>query len=685
MGGGIFGLNVDGEMEGVLIMGVSKTTGKIVAPKNVSEAYDRDDLEMWIACWDDEMNKLSKMEHITHGHTRKELEDLGITAPPISTRMISDAKYKGHEFDKRKGRLIVQGFKQIKNVHYDGKVFTPAPSQYTQKILMALVAGNDWKVKSWDIGQAYTHGERVKPIALSYPVGFKKRGKNGEELFMIARKQHYGEKGAGRGWGITRTKEIKKMYNTDQYSCHVCSSDPCLNVVVKWGKEGKPKGYKMHGFEGEEMEGGGCLDTSDKPSSPKSRPTPPQNSRIKTTTRRDNPEKTVPSTSDSSFSWKSYEEDGGPTPDGNSLPLPSYAQVAEVEKLGGVVNYLSVYTDDIDCIGPDEDILNDIYKTMNGVWESREVDSGFMLGIKREFYRNEGGYRCVRLSQPDFLENAFECEFKMYAEPYLQERKKLPVVPLPPGTFLSKADAGKDEEEIKTVQEMGYQKLCGILIWACRGTVPEASFGVSQVCKLMSCPSYKCFDIAIKLLAYMYGVRKRGIVFRGDGNPEPIIMCDASFKVDPYTGKTQYGIHVLLYGGPIVVVSKKIPHVSLSTPHAELCAMNYAARTGAWLLNVFTELGLPFTMKLLLLGDNTVAILNACEDIVSEKNKYIQLSYYYIRERENFLDIHHISTKLLIADLHTKAVPPCTLEMLVGYATGTAIKPFFFERPRKFQ
>lgn len=54
---------------------------------------------------------------------------------------------------------------------------------------MALVAGKDWKVKSWDIGQACTHGERVKPIALSYPVGFKKRGKNGEELFMIARKQ----------------------------------------------------------------------------------------------------------------------------------------------------------------------------------------------------------------------------------------------------------------------------------------------------------------------------------------------------------------------------------------------------------------------------------------------------------------------------------------------------------------
>jgi hypothetical protein len=186
-------------MEEVLIMGTSKTTGKVVAPKNVMEACDRDDLELWIACWDKEMQKLSKLEHTSHGHTKEDLLREGIKAPPTSTRMISDAKYKGHVFDKRKGRMIVQGFKQMKNVHYDGKVFTPAPSQHAQKTLMALVAGKNLKIKSLDISQACTHGERVKLIALSYPVGHKKRGKNGEELFMIARKQHYGEKGAGRG------------------------------------------------------------------------------------------------------------------------------------------------------------------------------------------------------------------------------------------------------------------------------------------------------------------------------------------------------------------------------------------------------------------------------------------------------------------------------------------------------
>ena len=97
------------------------------------------------------------------------------------------------------------------------------------------------------------------------------------------------------------------------------------------------------------------------------------------------------------------------------------------------------------------------------------------------------------------------------------------------------------------------------------------------------------------------------------------------------------------------------------------------------------KLNLPLQEKTLLLGDNSVAILNASEDIVSEKNKYIQLSYYYIREREEFLEICHLATTDLLADIHTKAVAPPTLNKLVPAATGTAKEPFRFERPRKYE
>jgi hypothetical protein len=89
-----------------------------------------------------------------------------------------------------------------------------------------------------------------------------------------------------------------------------------------------------------------------------------------------------------------------------------------VERLGGAASYTSVHTDDVGCVGPDEGVfLEETCKTMSGVWEPREVDSNFMLGMKRDFYADEKGVNCVRMSQPDFIENAFTVDFEQRANP----------------------------------------------------------------------------------------------------------------------------------------------------------------------------------------------------------------------------------------------------------------------------
>jgi hypothetical protein len=164
-----------------------------------------------------------------------------------------------------------------------------------------------------------------------------------------------------------------------------------------------------------------------------------------------------------------------------------------------------------------------------------------------------------------------------------------------------------------------------------------------------------------------------------------MLLADASFKIDPHTGKTQCGTVALLHGGPVIAVSKKIPHVALSTPHAELCAMNYAARTAAWLKNLFDEMGHPFKRNTSLLGDNTVAVLNSTEDVVSEKNKYMQLSFHYMKERKQCLETHHVPTTLMVADILTKSVTRGVFECLVGWFTGTGETLYTFIPPRPFK
>ena len=65
---------------------------------------------------------------------------------------------------------------------------------------------------------------------------------------------------------------------------------------------------------------------------------------------------------------------------------------------------------------------------------------------------------------------------------------------------------------------------------------------------------------------------------------------------------------MMLYGGPVVSISKALNNVGLSTPHVEVMAMNQGARVGSWLRNLYFEMCRPIDDKTLLLSDSSVAI-----------------------------------------------------------------------------
>ena len=58
----------------------------------------------------------------------------------------------------------------------------------------------------------------------------------------------------------------------------------------------------------------------------------------------------------------------------------------------------------------------------------------------------------------------------------------------PAKVYLSKHDRPTDEE-IKTNLGRGYMRAVGMILWAVRHCYPEGKYGVSQLCKMMSCPS----------------------------------------------------------------------------------------------------------------------------------------------------------------------------------------------------
>ena len=593
--------------------------GKLAPPEKVQEAIDRDDIELLLEAWDMEMDSLGEFGAITHDHTKSDLLKAGIKTTPIPTRMISDIKYRDGVLEKYKGRMVGQGFKMVPGVHYDGKTFSPTPNQHTHKIMMGLWAGEDLECLSFDIKLAYTWGEREGgyKIALSYPMGFRRWNSEGEALYMISHRSHYGLAPAGREWFNTRQTKLLKIFNDKKFSSAVCKSEPCLMTIIYWPSGNKPKDFNLKDWD-----------------------------------------MTVTS------------------PDDDKLPTPAIASKDEIEAMGGKVTLMLTHVDDVDMLSDETETLERVFEMVEKEWPVKRVPSDFLLGFKREKF-SEGGVTYVRMTQAACASEHVE-KFKKYMP------KRTPKVPIPPGTTLNKSNAGKDEKEIKMIIDMGYQKLCGACLWLARGVVPESYFAVTQVCSLMSTPSKKAFEILCGVLAYQAEkAESRGIVWRSDGNREPIVMADASFKPCPYSGKSQYGVVAVLYGGPVVVVSKKLGHVGLSTPHTETMALNQGARIVAWLRTLFAEICRPIKTKTLLLSDSTVAIHVTNEQVISEKNKFVLIAYHYVNEMKNDLEIHYLNTQEMLADILTKAAPEGVFDKLVPALTGTAKKPFSFT-PKRF-
>ena len=60
--------------------------------------------------------------------------------------------------------------------------------------------------------------------------------------------------------------------------------------------------------------------------------------------------------------------------------------------------WVLVHTDDCDGYGTSKKILDDIFEITNQKWKAKEVDSSFMLGIKRELRVNPSGKSTCELT-----------------------------------------------------------------------------------------------------------------------------------------------------------------------------------------------------------------------------------------------------------------------------------------------
>ena len=302
------------------------------------------------------------------------------------------------------------------------------------------------------IKQAYTRSELPpgKLIALKYPIGYRRRNPDGEELYMLLKKNLYGHPAAARAWARHRDEFLLSEFNKNGWTCNRTIMDSCVFRFTKGGHE--------------------------------------------------------------------------------VIAL--------------------IHTDDVDMIGSSDEVMREIMSICDKKWGCKEVDSDFILGVKRVMKTDDVlNETSIELTMTAFIDGLYNT-YQKHIEDYKIGKVD---TPFPVKCFVSKGDRDKiTDEESKKFMDMGFQSLCGGLLWAARNVYAECMTGISFLCRLMSRPDEKCWKAALHMVQWLHQQRERGLIFKSTGNNQPIAYSDASNESDPSDGKAQAGFCIMLAGAPVV-------------------------------------------------------------------------------------------------------------------------------------
>ncbi|KAK2439768.1 hypothetical protein QL285_011252 [Trifolium repens] len=222
--------------------------------------------------------------------------------------------------------------------------------------------------------------------------------------------------------------------------------------------------------------------------------------------------------------------------------------------------------------------------------------------------------------------------------------------------FKQKLDSDSDGEDVYATT---FKQLVGSLRYLCN-TIPDICYAVGMVSRFMSKPKWSHYQAAVRILRYIKGTLKHGVLFPSEGKTESELLSysDSDWCGDRVDRRSTSGYLFKFLRGPISWCSKKQPVVALSTCEAEYIAGALTACQAVWILNLLQDLKIEVNKPLKLMIDNKSAINLAKNPVLHGRSKHIETKYHFLRNQvqNGVLEVVHCSTQKQLTDVMTKAI-----------------------------
>ena len=310
---------------------------------------------------------------------------------------------------------------------------------------------------------------------------------------------------------------------------------------------------------------------------------------------------------------------------------------------GGDVFYIGVYVDDIVLAGRTDNRIKEVKTALSRKFDIKDMGKlHHFLGMT---VVQDEEQKSVWIGQPAYTENLLK-KFGMHD-------CKPVSTPMDIGSKLVIAT----DEDVCVDQQL-YQSAIGSLMYLSVSSRPDITYAVGNLARFSSKPTKEHWTALKRVLRYLKGTMKHGILYSQKGSGECVGYSDADWAGDINDRKSTSGYVFQISGGAITWKSKKQGCVALSTAEAEYIALSSAVQESVWLRRLTSELGSPPKTPTTIFEDNQSAIAMTKNPQFHGRAKHIDIKYHFIREQVNCgnVQLKYCPTGEMTADIFTKAL-----------------------------
>ena len=210
-----------------------------------------------------------------------------------------------------------------------------------------------------------------------------------------------------------------------------------------------------------------------------------------------------------------------------------------------------------------------------------------------------------------------------------------------------------------------YLAVIGSILYLAINTRPDIIFHVCMLARYSKNKTPQACYLVAHLLSYIAGTVDFGLTYRFSDVADPSNLIseaysDADFAGDRKTRRSTAGYIVFAANAPIAWYSKLMSTVAVSTMESEYMAAFHCAQEVVFIRNFLSEIGLPQTQPTRFRMDAQAAIDAIRNPVFHARTKHIAVKFRwlqaFIQENDKVLDISHVATSGMYADLLTKVV-----------------------------